>query len=43
MSFSDVASGDRGAEIRFGQQYLTLALRTDVDGEGDYGLDVMVP
>jgi predicted kinase len=40
---SDVAGGDRVAEIRLGQQYLTLALRTDVDGEGDYGFDVMVP
>ncbi len=26
-----------------GQQYLTLALRTDVDGEGDVGFDVLVP
>ncbi|MFB8412437.1 hypothetical protein [Streptomyces albidoflavus] len=34
---------DRVAEIRLGQQYLTLALRTDVDGEGDVGFDVMVP
>ncbi|MFJ1601541.1 AAA family ATPase [Streptomyces sp. NPDC088261] len=40
---SDVAGGDRVAEIRLGQQYLTLALRTDVDGEGDVGFDVMVP
>ncbi|MFE1028603.1 AAA family ATPase [Streptomyces sp. NPDC058818] len=40
---SDVAGGDRVAEIRLGQQYLTLALRTDVDGEGDIGFDVMVP
>ncbi|MGW5098174.1 AAA family ATPase [Streptomyces nodosus] len=40
---SNVASGDRVAEIRLGQQYLTLALRTDVDGEGDVGFDVMVP
>jgi hypothetical protein len=40
---SNVAGGDRVAEIRLGQQYLTLALRTDVDGEGDYGFDVMVP
>ncbi|AVH61742.1 MULTISPECIES: ATP-binding protein [Streptomyces] len=40
---SDVAGGDRVAEIRLGQLYLTLALRTDVDGEGDYGFDVMVP
>jgi predicted kinase len=40
---SNVASGDRVAEIRLGQQYLTLALRTDVDGDGDVGFDVMVP
>ena len=30
---SNVAGGDRVAEIRLGQQYLTLALRTNVDGE----------
>jgi len=40
---SDMAAGDRVAEIRLGQQYLTLALRMDVDGEGDIGFDVMVP
>ncbi|WP_319267509.1 ATP/GTP-binding protein [Streptomyces europaeiscabiei] len=40
---SNVAGGDRVGEIRLGQQYLTLALRTDVDGEGDIGFDVMVP
>ncbi|MFF9336943.1 AAA family ATPase [Streptomyces albogriseolus] len=40
---SNVADGDRVAEIRLGQQYLTLALRTDVDGEGDVGFDVLVP
>ncbi|MEU9594391.1 ATP-binding protein [Streptomyces sp. NPDC048193] len=40
---SNLADGDRIAQIRLGQQYLTLALRTDVDGEGDYGFDVMVP
>ncbi|MFD7532250.1 AAA family ATPase [Streptomyces sp. NPDC059849] len=40
---SAVAGGDRTAEIRLGQQCLTLALRTDVDGEGDVGFDVMVP
>ncbi|MEU7684270.1 ATP-binding protein [Streptomyces spectabilis] len=40
---SNVAGGDRVAEIRLGQQYLTPALRTDVDGEGDLGFDVMVP
>ncbi|MER6129755.1 ATP-binding protein [Streptomyces sp. NPDC001795] len=40
---SDIAGGDRVAEIRLGQLCLTLALRQDVDGEGDYGFDVMVP
>ncbi len=40
---SNVAGGDRVAEIRLGQQYLTLALRTNVDGEGDYGFEVMLP
>ncbi|MFJ8755226.1 AAA family ATPase [Streptomyces sp. NPDC102441] len=40
---SNVAGGDRVAEIRLGQQYLTLTLRTDVDGEGDVGFDVAVP
>ncbi|MFI1576202.1 hypothetical protein ACH4VQ_36005 [Streptomyces anulatus] len=40
---SNVAGGDRVAQIRLGQQYLTLALRTGVDGEGDIGFGVMVP
>ncbi|MEV6115923.1 ATP/GTP-binding protein [Streptomyces sp. NPDC052109] len=40
---SNVAGGDRVAEIRLGHQYLTVALRTDVDSEGDVGFDVMVP
>ncbi|MGN5392469.1 AAA family ATPase [Streptomyces sp. JL7001] len=40
---SNIADGDRVAEIRLGQQYLTLTLRTDVDGEGDVGFDVAVP
>ena len=40
---SDVAGGDRVAEIRLGQQYLTLALRHDIDGAGDIGFDVMLP
>ncbi|WAE70676.1 ATP-binding protein (plasmid) [Streptomyces cavourensis] len=40
---SNVAGGDRVAEIRLGQQYLILALRTDIDGEGDIGFDVAVP
>lgn len=40
---SDIAGGDRVAQIRLGQMYLTLALRHDVDGEGDYGFDIAVP
>jgi predicted kinase len=40
---SNVAGGDRVAEIRLGQMYLTLALRQNVDGEGDIGFDVMLP
>lgn len=40
---SDLADGDRVAEIRLGQQYLTLAFREDVDGEGDVGFDVLLP
>ncbi|MFF1714579.1 hypothetical protein [Streptomyces sp. NPDC058268] len=39
---SDIAHGDRVAEIRLGQQRLTLALRENTDGEGDFGFDVMV-
>ncbi|MFI1502640.1 AAA family ATPase [Streptomyces platensis] len=40
---SDVAGGDRVAEIRLGQQYLTLALRQNIDGKGDVGFDVALP
>ncbi|GGU66553.1 ATP-binding protein [Streptomyces daghestanicus] len=40
---SDIAGGDRVAEIRLGRQHLTLALRTDIDGQGDVGFDVAVP
>ncbi|MEE1943048.1 ATP-binding protein [Streptomyces sp. TRM 70361] len=40
---SDIADGDRVAEIRLGQQHLTLAFREDVDGEGDIGFDALVP
>ncbi|MFJ6053641.1 AAA family ATPase [Streptomyces sp. NPDC092307] len=40
---STAAGGDRVAEIRLGQQYLTLAFRPNVDGEGDYGFDVALP
>jgi predicted kinase len=41
---SDLVTGrDRVAEIRLGQQYLTLAYRDDIDGEGDFGFDVLLP
>ncbi|MEW2577757.1 ATP-binding protein [Streptomyces syringium] len=41
---SDLVTGrDRVAEIRLGQQHLTLAFRADVDGEGDFGFDVLLP
>lgn len=41
---SDLVTGrDRVAEIRLGQQSLTLAFRDDVDGEGDFGFDVLLP
>lgn len=40
---TDIADGDRIGEIRLGQQHLTLALRLDVDGEGDIGFDIAVP
>ncbi|MFE5896887.1 AAA family ATPase [Streptomyces sp. NPDC056488] len=38
---STLAGGDRVAEITLGADRLTLALRTDVDGEGDYGFDLL--
>ncbi|MFC7796236.1 AAA family ATPase [Streptomyces cinereoruber] len=37
---SGIAGGDRVGEIRLGGHSLTLALRLDVDGEGDLGFDV---
>lgn len=41
---SDLVTGrDRIAEIRLGQQSLTLAFRDNVDGEGDFGFDVLLP
>lgn len=41
---SDLVTGkDRAAQIRLGQQYLTLAYRDDVDGAGDFGFDVALP
>ena len=38
---SDLAGGDRVGEIRLGKDRLVLALRTDVDGEGDIGFDLL--
>lgn len=40
---STLAGDDRVAEIRIGQQYLTVALRTDIDGEGSIGFEVLLP
>lgn len=40
---SRLAGDDRVAEIRIGQQYLTLALRTDIDGEGSIGFEILLP
>ncbi|MFF9854255.1 hypothetical protein [Streptomyces litmocidini] len=37
------SGGDRVGEICLGGQFLTLALRLDVDGEGDIGFDVALP
>ncbi|MET9077899.1 ATP-binding protein [Streptomyces sp. NPDC004232] len=37
-----LAGGDRVGEIRLGPDRLVLALRTDVDGEGDIGFDLLV-
>lgn len=39
---SPFAGGDRVAEIRLGADRIVLALRTDVDGEGDVGFEVLV-
>ncbi|MEU0218555.1 ATP-binding protein [Streptomyces sp. NPDC006265] len=39
---SQLADGDRVAEIRLGADSLYLALRTDVDGAGDIGFEVLV-
>nr|WP_012477067.1 ATP-binding protein [Streptomyces sp. FR1]ABC67426.1 hypothetical protein pFRL1.38 [Streptomyces sp. FR1] len=38
---STLAGGDRVAEITLGADRLRLALRQDVDGEGDYGFDLL--
>jgi hypothetical protein len=40
---SNVAGGHRVGESRLGQMHLTLALRQNIDGEGDNGFDVMLP
>ncbi|HBF79353.1 MAG TPA: ATP/GTP-binding protein [Streptomyces sp.] len=39
---SDLAGGDRVGEIRLGNDRLVLALRTNVDDEGDFGFDLLV-
>ncbi|MFG2977742.1 AAA family ATPase [Streptomyces sp. NPDC048331] len=39
---SMVAGGDRVCELRLGADRLTLAFRQDVDGEGDFGFDVLL-
>ncbi|MFJ2819102.1 AAA family ATPase [Streptomyces sp. NPDC087294] len=39
---SQLASGDRVAEIRLGADRIVLAQRTNIDGAGDVGFDVMV-
>ncbi|MFI1202742.1 hypothetical protein ACH4VR_25420 [Streptomyces sp. NPDC020883] len=38
-----VTGRDRVAEIRLGQQHLTLAYRDNIDGMGDFGFEAMVP
>jgi predicted kinase len=41
---SDLVAGrDRVAEIRLGRQHLTIAYRHDVDNEGGFGFDVLLP
>ncbi|MFE9468797.1 AAA family ATPase [Streptomyces virginiae] len=39
---SVLADGDRVAEVRLGADSLYLAQRTDIDGEGDVGFEVLV-
>ncbi|MFJ6669021.1 AAA family ATPase [Streptomyces sp. NPDC091383] len=39
---SRLAGGDRVAEIRLGADRIVLALRTDVDGTGDVGFEILV-
>ncbi|MFD8826918.1 AAA family ATPase [Streptomyces sp. NPDC059605] len=38
---SDLAGGDRAGEIRLGKDRLVLALRTNTDGAGDFGFDLL--
>ncbi|MER5501302.1 ATP-binding protein [Streptomyces sp. NPDC002561] len=38
---SDLAGGDRVGEIRLGKDRLVLALRTNTDGAGDFGFDLL--
>ncbi|MFE7948231.1 AAA family ATPase [Streptomyces sp. NPDC057426] len=38
-----LAGGDRVGEIRLGPDRLVVALRTDIDGEGDLGFDLLTP
>ncbi|MEV7713131.1 hypothetical protein [Streptomyces sp. NPDC088270] len=40
---SPLAGGDRVGEIRLGPDRLVLALRIDIDGEGDVGFEVLMP
>ncbi|MEU6055373.1 ATP-binding protein [Streptomyces xanthochromogenes] len=39
---SQLAEGDRVAEIWLGADRVVLALRTDIDGEGDVGFEILV-
>ncbi|MFJ4007731.1 AAA family ATPase [Streptomyces sp. NPDC090023] len=39
---SQLADGDRVADIRLGADRIVLALRTDIDGAGDVGFEVLV-
>lgn len=38
---STLAGGDRVAEVTLGADRLRLALRKDIDGQGDYGFDLL--
>ncbi|MFE9334788.1 AAA family ATPase [Streptomyces sp. NPDC006925] len=39
---SQLAGGDHVGEIRLGRDRLVLALRHDIDGQGDFGFDLLV-